>query len=173
MSKFRKKGSKEVPGMNTSSLPDIVFMLLFFFMVATTTKESDPTVALTQPKGSNATDMTPFKQRSEIDFLYIGVPRNKARIDEFDDGYALFLDNVEQPRPDELYSAINVGKWKEDKYKAKLSGERPVQKGIQDVWTCIKADKEAPSGILFDIREELKKVEAFSVAYAVKDNSIK
>lgn len=38
MSKFRKEDKKAAPGVNTSSLPDIVFMLLFFFMVATTSK---------------------------------------------------------------------------------------------------------------------------------------
>ena len=94
MSKFKKGGKKEAPGVNTSSLPDIVFMLLFFFMVATTTKDADPSVEVTQPTGVRAEDMTPFKQRSEIDFLYIGVPRNKARRSDFDMGYALFLDKV-------------------------------------------------------------------------------
>ena len=44
MSKFKKADERSAPAMNTASLPDIVFMLLFFFMVATTTKENDPTV---------------------------------------------------------------------------------------------------------------------------------
>ena len=35
MSKFNKKKKGELPAVNTASLPDIVFMLLFFFMVAT------------------------------------------------------------------------------------------------------------------------------------------
>ena len=39
MAQIRKGGKKEVPGVNTSSLPDIVFMLLFFFMATTTMKE--------------------------------------------------------------------------------------------------------------------------------------
>jgi biopolymer transport protein ExbD len=99
MSKFKKGGKKEAPGVNTSSLPDIVFMLLFFFMVATTTKDADPEVEVTLPTGILAEDMTPFKQRSEIDFVYLGVPRNKARINDFSMGVALFLDNVAQPSP--------------------------------------------------------------------------
>ncbi len=77
MSKFKKDGARKVPGVNTSSLPDIVFMLLFFFMVATTSKEVDPTVEVTPPTGVRTTDLTPYKQRSEIDFLYLGKPRNK------------------------------------------------------------------------------------------------
>ena len=40
MSKFKKKGSGELPKISTASLPDIVFMLLFFFMVATVLRET-------------------------------------------------------------------------------------------------------------------------------------
>ncbi len=40
MSKFKKKKGGELPAVNTASLPDIVFMLLFFFMVATVMREN-------------------------------------------------------------------------------------------------------------------------------------
>ncbi len=36
MGKFNKSGKKDMPEMNTSSMPDIVFAILFFFMVTTT-----------------------------------------------------------------------------------------------------------------------------------------
>ena len=39
MSKFKKKKGGDIPAVNTASLPDIVFMLLFFFMVATVMRE--------------------------------------------------------------------------------------------------------------------------------------
>ncbi|MDG1331689.1 MAG: biopolymer transporter ExbD [Crocinitomicaceae bacterium] len=167
MSKFKKGEKKGAPGVNTSSLPDIVFMLLFFFMVATTTKDADPTVEVTQPTGVLAEDMTPFKQRSEIDFLYLGVPRNKARAESFNMGYALFLDNVAQPSPGDLYNVNAVRRWKLDKFEAKP--ER-MKKPIKEVITCVKADETAPTGIIFDIRKELQDIEALKLAYAVKDN---
>lgn len=168
MSKFKKGGKKDAPGVNTASLPDIVFMLLFFFMVATTTKDADPSVEITQPTGVRAEDMTPFKQRSEIDFLYIGVPRNKARVDDFDMGYALFLDNVAvNADVNELYNVNAVGKWKQSKFDSKP--ERMTEK-IGGVITCIKADENAPTGIIFDIRKQLQNMEALKLAYAVQDN---
>ena len=40
MSKFKKKKDGALPAVNTASLPDIVFMLLFFFMVATVMREN-------------------------------------------------------------------------------------------------------------------------------------
>jgi len=33
MGKFTKAGGREMPELNTSSLPDMIFAILFFFMV--------------------------------------------------------------------------------------------------------------------------------------------
>ncbi len=41
MSRFKKDESKSVGSINTASLPDIVFMLLFFFMTVTVMREID------------------------------------------------------------------------------------------------------------------------------------
>jgi biopolymer transport protein ExbD len=171
MSKFKKGGKRPVPGVNTSSLPDIVFMLLFFFMVATTSKESDPTVKVTQPEGIRTTDMTPYKQRSEIDFLYLGRPMNPARARKYEEmgmPFLLFMDNVAQSTPDDLYNVSAVRRWKLDKFESK---PETMKEPITNVITCIKADKTAPSGMIFDIRKELQEIEALRVAYAVRDNS--
>jgi hypothetical protein len=168
MSKFRKKEGKGAPGVNTSSLPDIVFMLLFFFMVATTTKEADPTVKVERPEGQRATDLTPYKQRSEIDFLYLGEPRNAARKNEFKEGHALFLDNVAQPSAGDLYSTNAIANWKKDKMNSKPTR---MKEPIENVITCVKADKGAPSVLIFDIRDQLQSINALTIGYAVEDKS--
>jgi biopolymer transport protein ExbD len=49
MSKFKKKKNGEQPAINTASLPDIVFMLLFFFMVATVMRDNTLMVKNTLP----------------------------------------------------------------------------------------------------------------------------
>jgi len=170
MSKFRKDNNKTAPGVNTSSLPDIVFMLLFFFMVATTSKESDPTVKVVQPKGLKTTDMTPYKQRSEIDFLYLGTPINKARAEKYKEmgmEYLLFMDNVAQSTQDDLYNVNAIRRWKLDKFESKPAR---MSEPIESVITCVKADQGAPSGMIFDIRKELQEIDALTIAYAVRDN---
>ncbi len=170
MSKFKKDSGKKLPGVNTSSLPDIVFMLLFFFMVATTSKEVDPTVQVTSPVGSRTTDLTPYKQRSEIDFLYLGLPRNPNRSADFKMGYALSLDNVvTNVVADELYSVNAVGSWKKDKFDQKKTR---VTVGIEGVITCVKADQSAPTGLIFDIRKQLQDVNGLTIAYSVRDNGV-
>jgi hypothetical protein len=137
-------------------------------MVATTTKEVDPTVKVEQPAGTKTMDLTPFKQRSEVDFIYLGQPRNPARIAAFKMGYALSLDNVVQPTADGLYNTNAVSQWKKDKFDQKPSR---MTAPIEQVITCVKADKGAPSGVIFDIRKELQNINALTIAYAVKDNS--
>ena len=39
MGKFNKSGKKGMPELNTSSLPDLIFTMLFFFMIVTTMRE--------------------------------------------------------------------------------------------------------------------------------------
>ena len=39
MAGFKKKQSREMPELNTSSLPDLIFSILFFFMMVTTMRE--------------------------------------------------------------------------------------------------------------------------------------
>ena len=63
MAQIRKGGKKEVPGVNTSSLPDIVFMLLFFFMATTTMKEVTYKVDVKVPE---ATELQKLVQKNHF-----------------------------------------------------------------------------------------------------------
>ena len=57
MAVMAKKGKKEVPALSTSSLPDIIFMLLFFFMAATTMRETEPMVTVAMPEAHEITEL--------------------------------------------------------------------------------------------------------------------
>ena len=70
MSKF-KKNKKGLPPINTASLPDIVFMLLFFFMVTTVMRETSLKVENITPK---ATEVQKLEKKSLVAYLYIGKP---------------------------------------------------------------------------------------------------
>ena len=71
MAKFRKKKSSGQTAINTASLPDIVFMLLFFFMVTTTMKEVSLKVLNKAPE---ATELTKLERKSLVSYIYVGVP---------------------------------------------------------------------------------------------------
>ena len=36
---MKKKGEREVPAMSTTSLPDVVYIILFFFMLSTSMRD--------------------------------------------------------------------------------------------------------------------------------------
>jgi len=155
MSKFRKNGKRKAPGINTSALPDIIFMLLFFFMVATTSKDVDPIVKVKRPMSSEATDLTPFKQRNEIDFVFVGLPLKEAMGDQV----RLQLDG-------QFGDPQNIGAWK--KLKAEDRG-----KDIQTVITCLKTDEKVTYGFIYDVKEALRDAKALALAYGAEQGKVK
>ncbi|MDA3821103.1 MAG: biopolymer transporter ExbD [Bacteroidales bacterium] len=71
MAKFRRKKGKGAQKINTASLPDIVFMLLFFFMVTTTMRETEVQVKV---RPNTATEVKKLEQKSLVSYIYIGRP---------------------------------------------------------------------------------------------------
>ena len=71
MSKFKKKVAvkQDIP---TSSMPDVVFMLLFFFMVTTQLRETNINVKQVLPQ---ATQLKKLARKSLVAYLYIGEPK--------------------------------------------------------------------------------------------------
>ena len=71
MAKFKRKKGKGQQRINTASLPDIVFMLLFFFMVSTTMRETEVQVRVRVPE---ATEVKKLEKKSLVSYIYIGRP---------------------------------------------------------------------------------------------------
>ena len=57
MSMFGGSNKKEVPGISSGSLSDIVFRLLFFFMVTTQMRETENKVQVKLPEASEVTKL--------------------------------------------------------------------------------------------------------------------
>mgnify|MGYP001273529834 CR=1 FL=1 len=164
MSKFRKKDGKGAPGINTSSLPDIVFMLLFFFMVATTTKEIDPLVQVRPATGVGLNDLTPFKQRSEVDFVYLGEPLS-GDISKFEKGIAIQYDGIIHKD-----GIDHIDEWKQEKFASKPAEFTAPR---EEVITCFKADETVPMGIIFQARELLGNANFNSIGYYAQEKGNK
>ena len=71
MSKFKKKKDGGLPPVNTASLPDIVFMLLFFFMVATVMREDTLMIQNALPV---ADQIEKLDKKNPISYVYMGKP---------------------------------------------------------------------------------------------------
>ena len=76
MAGFKKKASREMPEMNTSSLPDLIFTILFFFMIVTTMREVTLMVEFKVPKGTEIEKMT---KKSLVSYIYVGKPTRELR----------------------------------------------------------------------------------------------
>lgn len=159
MSKFKKDENRELPEIGTASLPDIVFMLLFFFMVATTTREVDPLVKIKPAAGYGLSDLTPFKQRSEVDFVYLGQPLS-GDADKFFKGIAVQYGGILAP------DGINhIGEWKTEQFENKPTSMTAPK---ENVITCFKADGKVPVGIIFKARGILRDLDFNSIAYGAQ-----
>lgn len=147
MSKFKKDNNKGTPAVSTASLPDIVFMLLFFFMVTTVMREVDLKVKMSQP---SATEVKKLENKSLVNYIYIGEPNDTKTFGttprlQLNDAFAL----VEE-----------VGPYIETK-RSEVD-----EKLIPKLTTSLKVDKETKMGIVTEVKQELRKVQALKISYS-------
>ncbi|MDC6387381.1 biopolymer transporter ExbD [Maribacter sp. PR1] len=148
MSKFAKKKDGETPAVSTASLPDIVFMLLFFFMTVTVMKDSSLKVENVLP---NANEVKKLEKKDRVIYIYVGKPTKEyERVYGKEPQIQL---NDKFARPSEVGDYILMERAK-----------KPQE--LQNVLTtALKVDKNANMGLISDIKQELRKVNALKVNY--------
>ena len=148
MGKFNKKKDGDVPAVSTASLPDIVFMLLFFFMTVTTMKDSTLMVENSLP---NASEVKKLEKKDRVLYIYVGKPTREYQ--------KVFGTESKIQLNDKFASVSEVGDFILQE-RAKKSQE------LQNVLTtALKVDKNANRGMISDIKQELRKVNALKVNY--------
>jgi len=75
--KSNTKKKKEMPAINTTALPDIIFMLLFFFMVSTVMRQPDSTDQIVLPN----TITSESTERTDPNELVISLFTDEAQLD--------------------------------------------------------------------------------------------
>jgi len=148
MSKFAKKKDGEVPAVSTASLPDIVFMLLFFFMTVTVMKDSSLKVENVLP---NASEVKKLEKKDRVIYIYVGKPTKEYE--------KTFGAEPKIQLNDKFASPSEVGD-----YILMERAKKPQE--IQNVLTtALKVDKNANMGLISDIKQQLRKVNALKVNY--------
>ena len=152
MAKFKKDGKKANPEISTASLPDIVFMLLFFFMVATTMKEID--LKITKPTLPEATQVKKLENKSLVNYIYVGKPsKNYKRV--YGKATRIQLN-------DAIKDVADIAKYIEG-IRAKHD---PAE--IPALTTALKVDSDTKMGVVSDIKQELRKVQALKINYTTR-----
>jgi biopolymer transport protein ExbD len=149
MSKFRKKGGKELPPISTASLPDIVFMLLFFFMVSTTMREVTLNVKVKLPE---ATELSKLEKKSLVSYIYVGEPLPQYQ--------KVFGRAPRIQLNDQFADVSDVRDYITAEREARDEAEQPF------MITSLKVDENTKMGIVSDIKQELRKAAALHINYS-------
>ena len=148
MSRFKKEISKELPAISTSSLPDIIFMLLFFFMVTTVMRETSVIVKITAPIAENVQKL---EKKSLVSYIYIGQPTDTK------------LGTESRIQLDDAFATIgNIREFIAKEREARDEADRPF------LVTSLKVDSYTKMGVVSDIKQELRKAGAFKINYSTR-----
>ena len=148
MSMF-KRTRREIPGLNTSSLPDLIFTVLFFFMIVTHMRKVTLKVKYQVPQG---TELTRLTKKTAVSYIYIGKPVTGTvqgnTVIQLNDKYATTTDIID-------YIAAE---------KSRMSPEDQQQMTVS-----IKADKNTKMGIISEVKQALRKSKALKISYSATE----
>ncbi len=147
MGKFNKGGKKETPEINTGSMSDIIFMLLFFFMVITTMREATLFVRILPPVAS---EVQKLEKKSLVSYIYVGPPIDARKYGT-------------EPRiqlNDQMANVAEIMSFVEAERLARDEVDRPL------LTTSIKADRTVKMGMVTDVKQELRKANALKINYS-------
>ena len=151
MSKFKKKKGGELPAISTASLPDIVFMLLFFFMVATVMRDSTLMVKNQLPA---ADQIQKLDKKDRVMYIYAGEPSSRYT-DKYGTQARIQLN-------DKFATVSELGAFV-------LSERASKRQELQNVLTTsLKVDGDTKMGLITDIKQELRKVNALKLNYTTR-----
>ena len=151
MAKFRKEGGKKLPAISTSSLPDIIFMLLFFFMVATVMREVTLVVKVTPPEAS---EVQKLKDKSLVSYIYIGKPVKRL---------AAKMGTDDRIQLNDAYAEVNQIREFVSLKREKLPDYNKSRQIIS-----LKVDEDAKMGLVTDVKQELRKANALKINYSTR-----
>lgn len=149
MGKFNKNGSKEVPELNTSSLPDLIFSILFFFMMVTSMREVTMKVEVNTPKG---TEIEKLEKKSLVSYVYIGKPTKEFR-SKMGTGTRIQLN-------DAFAEIKDIGDYVYQERESMNERDKPYMK------VSMKIDEDTQMGIITDVKMALREAYALSIVYS-------
>ena len=155
MSKFKKKKDGGLPPVNTAALPDIVFMLLFFFMTVTVMKDSTLKIKQQLP---SADQIHTLDKKDPVVYIYAGEPLDQFKAKWGSSAKIQLNDSFKEVSDIKAYYLQEIN----DKF-------RPEQRN--KVTTALKVDGDTNMGLLSDIKQELRDVNALKINYITNKKS--
>ena len=149
MGKFNKSGKRGMPELNTSSLPDLIFSLLFFFMMITTMREVTLKVQFRAPQG---TELEKLEKKSLVPFIYIGKP------------VAQFQKQMGAETRIQLNDKFSEVSEVQDYIFQERENMKEEDQPFMTV--SLKVDKDTKMGIVTDVKQALRQSYALNINYS-------
>ena len=157
--KLYRGRNHEIPTLNTASLPDLIFSILFFFMLVVHMRKATVHVKYQVPM---ATELSRMYNNSSIQHIYIGRPINKLGKVESNKMVVQLNDNI-----------TTIPEIK--KYLIQLSAILPPEQRKQ-LSVSIKADRHADMGMIMDLKQALREANVLNINFTAtmsRDNKLK
>jgi len=151
MARIQRKRGKSTPKISTSSLPDIVFILLFFFMVITKMRETELKVRVVVPQ---ATELEKLEQKSLVHYIYIGRPTPR---------YQALYGTAPRIQLDDKFATVDDLPLFVENHK------QTVQPNLRTrITSSLRVDGDITMGIVQDVKTKLRKIGQLKVNYAAR-----
>ena len=148
MAKFKKDTISETPELATTSLPDIIFMLIFFFMVTTSMRKA---TVMVEQRFPFATEVKKLENKALVSYINIGAPK-KAHEKTYGTATRVQL-NDKLLSVDEIQDFIASERERRSEHDQKL------------MTTALKIDEEVKMGMVTDVKQALRRCGALRIAY--------
>ena len=151
MARFGSNNHKEVPAVTSSSLSDIVFMLLFFFMVTTQMRETENKVMVTIPEAS---EVVKLERKDLASYINIGTPTRQ---------YQAQYGTESRIQLNDSFKTV-------DDIRDFIAAERDSrsESDRQLMQVNIRADQDVRMGIITDVKQELRRCSALKIMYSAR-----
>jgi biopolymer transport protein ExbD len=130
-----------------SSMPDLIFTVLFFFMIVTHMRSTPVKVQYQMPQG---TELTRLTKKSAVTYIYIGKPIGTN-------------DSVVRIQLNDKFADAGSIPAYIIKERGRMSAE-----DAQAMTVSLKADRHTDMGTITDVKQALRQAKAYRVNYSAE-----
>ncbi len=141
-----KKGG--VPQLNTASMPDLIFTVLFFFMIVTHMRKVTLKVEYQVPQG---TELTRLTKKTAVSYVYIGKRNGQKGAD------------MQVQLNDKFAQVEDIAGY------VAAERDRMSPADLPNMTVSIKADRSAPMGLITDVKQQLRRANALRINYSAEE----
>jgi biopolymer transport protein ExbD len=156
VSRFRKSERREIPGITTASLSDLVFTLLFFFLILSNISDETPAVKVKLEEPVATEYAAPGKQASgTCIYIYAGQAAGESR----------------QARNPNTVIQVNdrfVAASELKNHFVQLKSGFPAAEQAH-ITASVRADRNTPMRVIQEIESALREAKILKVNYTVRD----